>query len=98
MRASGRTIRSVLATRRDTVEDVIFNIVTTTIIILGCLVVLYPLYFILIASISDPFMVLSGKVVLIPRDVDLGGYERILRYDQLWIGSPLNHFLSVIVQ
>jgi len=96
MKASGRKFIPRLKSRTETTEDIIFNIVTGAIIIFGCLIVLYPLYFILIASISNPFMVLSGKVVLFPRDIDLGGYERIFRYNQLWIGYRNSFFYSIV--
>jgi len=47
---------------------------------------LYPLYFVLIASISDPQYVLTGNVILFPRGVSLEGYMRILRDSRIWTG------------
>jgi ABC-type glycerol-3-phosphate transport system permease component len=95
MKASGSVTLSRTGRRKDTTEDAIFNFVTSTIVVLACVIILYPLYFILIASISDPNMVLSGKVFLFPRDVDFGGYERILNYNQLWVGYKNSFFYSI---
>ena len=39
--------------------------------------IIYPLYFIVIASISDPNQVYEGNVWLWPRGVTLEGYARI---------------------
>ncbi|MBO4470322.1 MAG: carbohydrate ABC transporter permease [Clostridia bacterium] len=50
------------------------------------LIVAYPLYFIVIASISDPVDVNAGKVFLYPVKVTLDGYRRILEYDSFFTG------------
>ncbi|MGO2585370.1 MAG: carbohydrate ABC transporter permease, partial [Brachybacterium tyrofermentans] len=39
--------------------------------------IVYPLYFIVIASISDPSLVQQGKVVLFPRGITFDGYLTI---------------------
>lgn len=46
----------------------------------------YPLYFVVIASFSDPSQVVAGKVVVLPQGFTLAGYERVLEYDKLWTG------------
>ncbi|MBQ7839701.1 MAG: carbohydrate ABC transporter permease [Lachnospiraceae bacterium] len=48
--------------------------------------VLYPLYFVVIASFSDPSAVASGKVWLWPQGFTLDGYEELLRHDEIWTG------------
>jgi putative aldouronate transport system permease protein len=50
------------------------------------LVVAYPLYFIVIASISDPVDVYAGKVFLYPVHASLDGYRRILEYKSFFTG------------
>ncbi len=46
----------------------------------------YPLYFIVIASVSDPIAVYEGKVVFWPQSFTWEGYDRILEYDQFFTG------------
>ena len=49
------------------------------------LVTLYPLYFVVIASFSEPNSVVLGKVVLLPNDVNLRSYERVFHHERIWI-------------
>lgn len=67
-------------------SDRIFDVVNNTVMFLALMVVLYPLYFIVIASVSEPNLVNAGKVVLYPRGFTLGGYERIFSIPKIWIG------------
>ena len=70
----------------NTAGDRLFNIVNTGLISLILLVVLYPLYFVIIASVSDPVQVANGGVTLLPVQPNLDGYVRILGYSRIWIG------------
>ncbi|WP_099204534.1 carbohydrate ABC transporter permease [Scatolibacter rhodanostii] len=62
---------------KGTKSDVIFDIVNTVLLILITLIILYPLYYIVIASVSTPTMVLTGKVTLFPRGFQLESYKRV---------------------
>ena len=42
------------------------------------LIVIYPLYLIVISSVSDPYAVLNGEVLLYPVDFSWIGYEKIM--------------------
>lgn len=53
---------------------------------IGMLVVLYPLIYILSASFSSPFAVVSGKVWLYPVDFTLIGYETVFKNSQVLMG------------
>lgn len=66
--------------------DRIYNVINTTLISLVLLVVAYPLYFVVIASISDPVLVATGKVNIIPVGLTFDGYVRIMGYSRIWIG------------
>ncbi len=65
-------------------SDMIFNIFNYTFWILILIIMLYPLYLIVISSVSDPYAVMNGKVLLWPVDFSLIGYEKILNYHTLW--------------
>ena len=71
---------------RDRYADRTFTIVATTILLLSIIAVIYPLYFIVIASISDPNAVYEGRVWLFPSGVTLEGYQRILTDGRIWSG------------
>jgi putative aldouronate transport system permease protein len=75
-------------------EDTVFDMVSFIIIIAGCIIVLYPLYFIVIASLSDPQYVLGGEVFFFPKGWNLEGYKRIIHYNPLWRGYANSVFYS----
>ncbi|MDX9692334.1 MAG: hypothetical protein RBT45_07740, partial [Acholeplasmataceae bacterium] len=57
-------------------------------LILGLLaiIVIYPLYFIIIASVSNPDAVMNGEVLLYPVKFSFEGYQRLLGESQIWVG------------
>lgn len=48
--------------------------------------IMYPIYFIVIASFSDPSSVANGQVWVFPKGFTLEGYEELLRHENIWIG------------
>lgn len=71
---------------KDTVGDKVFHIITYIVLGLLALIILYPVYFIVIASISDPDAVLAGKVVFLPVGITFSGYQMILERTDVWQG------------
>lgn len=66
--------------------DKIFYAINAILLGILALIVLYPLYFIIIASISDPDAVLAGRVVLYPVDITLSGFQKIMERSDVWRG------------
>lgn len=50
------------------------------------LLIVYPLYFIVIASFSDSTLVSTGKVLFWPKNVSLFGYQEIFKDARIWTG------------
>ena len=67
-------------------KDVVFDVVLYTICALLLIVILYPLWFIIIASFSDPSAVAGGHVWLWPVGFTMEGYQELLRQPQVWLG------------
>lgn len=67
-------------------SDKAFNIVNTLLLTLVLLIVAYPIYFVVIASISDPDAVYQGRVLLWPEGFTLDGYRHILETESIWSG------------
>lgn len=82
--------------RQVTWNDLIFNIVLYGVSILILIVVIYPLYFIVIASFSNPTEVANGKVWFVPSQFTLDGYKEIMRHPELWIGYRNTIFYTVL--
>lgn len=72
----------ILQSRSDRTFSVMLGIAMVVI----CIFVLYPLYYILVASFTDPYVVNSGRMLLYPEKPFLEGYTRIFQYRPLWRG------------
>ena len=81
---------------KDTKGDKIFFAINACILGLLALIILYPLYFIVIASFSDPDAVLGGQVVLAPVNVTFEGYEKVFQRGDIWQGY-LNTIIYTVI-
>lgn len=76
-------------------EDLIFDTVTTILLLIIFAIVAYPLIFVLVASVSDPYKVLNGEVLLIPKGFNIDSYKRIFQDNSIWRGY-LNSILYTV--
>ncbi len=67
-------------------SDKVFDAVNLVFALFVLFITLYPLYWISIASFSDPVYVNSGQVTWFPMGLSFGGYEKIFQFDRLWLG------------
>lgn len=72
-----------------------FDIIITILLLLFGLVSLYPLLYVLSASISDPTAVNSGQVILLPKGFNIKGYTTLLKNQWVLIGYR-NSFLYAL--
>ena len=77
-------------------SDRIFHIAVVALSILCLIVILYPLWFVIIASISNSDMVNQGKVVFLPVDIRFYGFEQILQDSRIWVGYRNTIFYVVV--
>ena len=84
---------------KDTAGDKVFHTITYILLGLLALIILYPVYFIIIASFSDPDAVLAGKVVLFPVGINFDGYVKILERTDVWQGylNTIIYTLATVV-
>ena len=66
--------------------DRAFDIINTCISVLILLITVYPIWVVLISSISDPIALMSGKVWIVPVGMNLDGYRAIFKHEQVWTG------------
>ena len=78
------------------VGNMTFDVVNTTILVIVLLIVLYPLYYVLIASFSNPDLVLTGKIFLLPKGFQTESYERVFSNPEIMQGY-LNSILYTLV-
>ena len=67
-------------------SDLFFRVMLAVISSILLIVILYPLYFVVIASISNPASVAAGDVWLYPRNITFAGYEAIFQDERIWNG------------
>ncbi|MCM3041590.1 carbohydrate ABC transporter permease [Paenibacillus motobuensis] len=81
---------------RESQGDRVF--LTITYILIGILVlaILYPLIYVVSASLSDPKLVISGKIGLIPKGFNLEAYQRVFMNHEIWIGYRNTILYTVI--
>ncbi|NDL59875.1 carbohydrate ABC transporter permease [Phytoactinopolyspora mesophila] len=77
---------TTLRSFRRKLSDPLFNAVTVLVLGGALVAIIYPLYFILIASVSEPDQVYEGNVWLAPAGFTLDGYERIVSDPAVWRG------------
>ena len=75
--------------------DRIFDTINAVIWVIILAVILYPMWLILIASVSDPDAVIAGEVLFWPKDFSLMGYEAVFDNDEL-IRSYLNAIIYTV--
>lgn len=67
-------------------QDKVFDVVNLLLMLVLLVVFVWPLWFVLIASISDPAQVWQGNVILFPKDITLDAYKEVIQYETIWSG------------
>lgn len=70
----------------DTRADHVLDIVTGAILVFLCLIVAYPLIYVISASFSSSRALEAGLVVLWPVEPCLQAYDFVLNYKAVWVG------------
>lgn len=68
------------------VGDWAFVLFVYSFLIVAFTIVLYPMVFVISASLSDPGAVSSGKMILWPVGLTFAGYRSVMQYTDLWLG------------
>jgi len=76
--------------------DRIFDLVNHILVFLLLAICIYPLYYTIIASFSEPEHVLSGRVYLWIKGFTLDSYRSVLDYDMIWVGYRNTIFYTVV--
>jgi putative aldouronate transport system permease protein len=66
--------------------DRVFDILIVAVLTAIAVVILYPLYFVLVASFTAPRVVNSGRFLLYPVEFFPGGYLKTFKYPPIWRG------------
>ena len=66
--------------------DKLFVFFNSAFLIIFFIIIVYPLVYVLSASISDPLLVSSGEMWLFPRGITFEGYKRVFNNGDIWMG------------
>lgn len=75
-----------MAIMRETPSDRIFSLITNGIIVAYLAIVIYPILFVISASISSPMEVIAGRMYFWPRGLNTNGYGLVFRNQDIFIG------------
>lgn len=81
---------------RRSYSDKIFDIVNLLVMVILLVIFVWPLWFVVIASFSNPNQVWMGEVVLWPKGFTLVSYETLLEYERIWVGYRNTLFYTVV--
>ncbi|GIN71548.1 sugar ABC transporter permease [Bacillus sp. J14TS2] len=73
-------------TIKDSSTDKYFKVAIGIICAFMLIIVLYPLYFVVMASFSNPSAVANGEVWLLPKGITMLGYKEIFQDSRIWTG------------
>ncbi len=76
--------------------DWVASIIIYGLITLAVIAVLYPLWFVVIASFSNPNKVAAGDVFLLPKGVTFVGYAKVFANARIWRGYLNTIIYSVV--
>lgn len=72
--------------KKITWDDRIYDLICNIFLVLFVIVVFYPLYYIVIASFSDPSYATTGTPLLYPKEITFAGYQQVFQEKRIWSG------------
>ena len=84
-----------MVSKGQSVQDRVFTSINTILLMIVLIITLYPIYFIIIASFSDPLMVNSGQVLFMPVNPHINAYKMVLRDPDLLTGYRNTIFYTI---
>jgi len=73
----------------------LFDAVNTLFVLLIVIITLYPMYFTVIASVSEPLALGAKEVIWKPVGFTLEAYQNLMQYDEIWRGYGNSIYYTV---
>ena len=96
MSANTLKVKPLFKRNRESLGDRIFDIGVYTIAFICVLIVLYPLYLVVINSLSDPYAVAAGKVTFFPVGFSLDSYIAAFENGDIITGYVNSLFYTIV--
>ena len=76
--------------------DRVFLTIAYVLLAFALLIVIYPLLYVISASVSSPDAVYSGEVILLPKQITVGAYRRVFQDNSIMTGYANTLFYTVV--
>lgn len=67
-------------------DDKIFDFVVNLLVLGVAFITIYPIYYVILASISSPSALINEKALLFPKDINFNSYKYVLDDQRIWRG------------
>nr|MCR5452927.1 carbohydrate ABC transporter permease [Lachnospiraceae bacterium] len=84
------------AKKKTGLSDKASDVILVVICVALAVIVAYPLFYVLIASVSNPYDVYAGKTFFLPSGFTLDGYKAVFADDNLFRGFVNSVLYTVI--
>lgn len=81
--------------KRQSLMDNIVNGVFYCILAIFIMICVYPIWYVIVASVSDGTYVNSGALIILPKDIQFVAYDYAFHQRQLWVGYGNTIFYTV---
>lgn len=81
---------------KESAGDRLFDIINYILLAIVLTIVLYPLIFVAVASISNPAAVVKGEIWLLPKEINFTGYEKVFANKEI-LNGYMNTILYTVV-
>lgn len=72
--------------KKRSLDNFIFDLLCNLILVVFVVIVFYPMYFIVVASVTDPTYVNNGSVLWYPKGFTMLGYKKVFADMRIWTG------------
>lgn len=77
-------------------HDTLYMLFIFIFLFLFFVVTIYPIIFVISASFTEPKVIATGRLLLLPVEPTLEGYKRIMSYDDIWMGYANTIYYTVL--
>lgn len=76
-------------------DEVIFNFVNTVLLVVLAILFLYPIVYVISASLSRPAFVEGGKVLLLPKAITFESFDQAIHLEGFWRAYANTFFITI---
>lgn len=81
---------------RPTKGEKIFSAVNMLLLFILAAITLYPIVYVVSASISSVNAISTGQVVLFPKEINFNAYKEVFRHNDIWVGYANAVYYTVV--